>query len=321
MRRNRIVAPAGVALGIVLLLPGIVIARDQSEPGRQPNDITRTPQGRALAEDAAGRWAKQGAPSLARDAVVLQDDKGWVVAPKGVKTTADATGVVQLDVVPDDAASQSDRSAVTHHGQLRATSARPALYAPLRADAAGPASMADLTPQVDWELIRYGCASRYTAASGWGWIDVCWRIWQMRPDNESTRDHYLLEYWGTVEGRTGFGVEEAFIRAADMAGDATTYHWVDAAPRSSSSGGCRIIPLGVGGSYAGVGASISSSFQSCEQLDVTKGYPAVTMTVSWDYCQMWCMSGMRGSRELRLQEWVWVDQGKRYGWAFWLYVE
>jgi hypothetical protein len=300
VKPQRLFGPVAIALSLALLAPGTATAQDPPKGHGPRTEITRTPQGQVLAKEAVGRWARHGAARPLDDVTVMQDADGWVIAPKELTVSVDGSGAAGIQAGPTDpATASSDSSALLAIANTRVTDVPPTRVQP-----------GYVTPQVDWELKGYGCFSRLTASSTYGWLDACYRMWQLLPDNDYTRDHWLIEMWATAEGRSGSGLEWATIYAADYTGDSTYMNWVAAAPGASSSGGCRVIPLGVGASYASVGASISSSFQSCEQVDVTKSNPKVEMWETWDYCQSWCYTGMIGARELRLEKWVWVAQGK-----------
>ncbi len=276
---------------VLAIAPGQAQARDHISP----HDITSTTNGRAIAHDTAARWAAKGINVRDADLQVTQDDLGYVVAPKGLNVSLTPDGQMTWE-----AFGQGDGAA-----KLAFTGSRadiPTLGA------------FDMTPQVDWELQQTGSASRIYASSGLGYFDVAWRIWMLRPRPSGfNRDDFLVEYWGTATGNSGNGLEYANIRVKEAK---STAKWVDWAPGGSSSGGCRVIPLGVGGSYAAVGASISSNFQSCEELDMSKSNPAVDITESWDYCQSWCLTGMRGSRALKVQAWDYVPVNAGFHYYF-----
>lgn len=297
--RIQIIAIAGVVL--TLLLPGATSGASPT-PGHHRTDVTTTVAGQKMAREAASRYGSLGVAARTDGLAVIEDDKGWVIAPKGLEPEIDdASGQVTSKATA--------RPANTGYAQEMRPVVRLQALLP-RADTASVAPLAD--PQPYWQLTNSACWSRLYANSGLGYMDTCFKSWKMQQEYNLGRDDFLIETFATVTGYQGSGLEWAWIDTSQYG--SVAQYWVDWAPAGSTSGGCRTIPLGLGASYAGVGASISSAFTACEQLDITKGNPAVWIHENWDYCQTLCFQGMRGSRGLKTQEWIYVGQGK---WPIW----
>jgi hypothetical protein len=294
---------APIVAALLLIMPGASSAG--SPTGRHIHrNVTATADGQRMIREAAGRYGGYGVAGRAENLQVIQDDFGWVIGPAGVDPKIDeTTGAVGFLA----SAKGQNASAVIPVGRRSMP-----LFAPR--PAGSKAEMGDLAtnPQPYWQFTNSGCWSRSYAGSNWGYIDTCFKTWKMAQETNPSRDDFVIETYATARGTSGSGLEWAWIDTQPYG--SVGQNWVDWAPDTSSSGGCRTVPLGVGASYAGVGASISSAFTWCEQMDVSKGNPYVQIHENWDYCQVLCFQGMLGSRSLRTQEWVWVGQGK---WPVW----
>lgn len=275
----------GIALalaGLALVVPGSISAASPTGVHHR-KDVTTTTEGKKMAREAAGRYGSLGIAARPDDLAVIEDDKGWVIGPKGTEPQIDdATGKVQIvaDARPANTASVPETRRVAP------------LAAPRRGADTGTQLPQATTPQAYWQLTNSHCWSRIYASSGWGYMDTCYKIWKMMQETNGSRDDFLIESYATMTGNSGSGLEWAWIQTTKYG--SVAQYWVDWAPDASTSGGCRTVPLGVGMSYAGVGGSISSAFTACEQLDVSKGNPTVTIYEDWDYCQTLCFQGMRG---------------------------
>jgi hypothetical protein len=108
-----------------------------------------------------------------------------------------------------------------------------------------------------------------------------------------------LDHWASFWG-TGNGLEEAYLSTQATGSGAAWMAW---SPPKGGSGNCRQATLGINGmlkagDYGSVGGSISFPVEFCEMIDITKSNPAVYFKIHWDYCQMFCIVGMRDSRDL-----------------------
>ncbi len=295
MKSKHIWQGVALAFALTILPTASAAAATPTVLAHSRVDITGTAQGQKLRNEAVGQYSALGFDTKS-DALVAIEQGDMVVV--GSKTTPftidDVTGVVSATAAADNFATGFSPNSVSRQAQTAAMS-------PDGSAAQGQPLIT--SPSGTWQFLTSSCFSTMYASSGWGSMDTCYKIWKMVVS--SSRVDWLVETYGNVRGNTlGSGLEDASLQT--QATRSPAQHFVDAAPDTSTSGGCRTIPLGLGistGGSGGPGASISTSFQACEQLDVEIVPSTVNIYESWDYCQILCSQGMNGTRGLREQLW------------------
>ena len=230
------------AMALAMQEAGQAWPGDRSERARtNALDVSHTALGRQHASDAAARFRARGVESSAHDLKVLSlKDGGILVLPRhiepvtivGDSNTMGGSFVVspRLDTGPPKQVSGSPYSLL----------------------------------QPYWQLNNAHCFSRISA--GWGgWMDTCWKIFQLANDGSSSWNYWTFEVKATAKSED-YVLDYAWI-TTDESRNGGRQYWVDWDPGSDSSGNCSAsytvsVSIGV--------ATVSDSYLRCETWDITK---------------------------------------------------
>ncbi len=273
-----------VAAVLAASAPGAV-ARD---PG-QPEDVTGTSRGRALAREAALRHAHLGVPTPAGSLRVWRVADGGYVVGRTLPDAFDSTTTEQQD----GSVRLELRYDVGRKATGQATSERAAV-----AGAAIPT----------WAWREQGCFSRMGNAAGW--LDSCYAIHKLV--NETTSyDYYKLEQWGTLSARSLGKIYNGWLAASKGPGS-SAMTWQDWSPRGSVEGACVNLTLQV----QVLGASFSSPALFCEHNIPHKSQTAGSFRMEWSCGCIWPFGQpYPNSREIDYLQVVRVPNGGAARWT------
>jgi hypothetical protein len=309
MRRARIQT---ISISVICAMAAGVLFVPASVAASGSLDITNTPVGQSLIQAASLRFSAAGYAISDQQLAVIKDTRGYVVAPKFVAYSTQATtptggsqpaplGTDVLGFTTGTTEGQAS-SALTPAGQT--DRARRAGQFASKASGGVSPNISSPSPTYNW--INGWCLSR--SYYGHGYVDTCFDEYKMANDPTSV-NHWVLDYYGTLNG-SGSGILAGQIYAvANSAGSAQS--WTGYAPTGDSSGGCRSIPVSV----SAAGASFGTSFDSCENISIWRASPQVVMGETWQWCTgIFCWGSMTGNRGLEVLIGVSV---RRNGWPIW----
>lgn len=254
------------------------------EPSGSPGvaDITATARGRALAQQAAGRYGDLAASIGASGLVVLLDSTGITIGPRtatyATVTTRGRNGASQVEAVPQTVGRPASLASLT------------SLTVSAAATAAAPF----------WSFVANACFTRIS--DGFSWIDHCYAMYRLANDGDAGRDWFALNHFATMRANPPWVMYAALIGSAPIGGPQA---WADWAPRSDMSGNCSPIIVAITTPAGG----IPDATTQCEVWTLAKSATAGQFSVKWD------SRGQRAARELSMEISVSMPQG---GWAQWL---
>ena len=262
----------GIALSLGMLLSiALPTATVAAEPAASPDpdDITSTRRGRALAAETAARFTSAyGVPTNASDLTVLEfPDGSFIIAPELL-----AGG---LDALSTDGVS----SATVEVGATLASETAPktAPMASTRQEEATAGIQA--AAAATWSLKEQACLTSLYVDSAR--LDSCYYIYQLINDGSTTKNFWALRQKGTAF-EYGSGLHSAWV-SGERTQSTTSQTWVDWGPEQGHDGSCSSVNVGV--SYV---ASLSYTVTGCEKwiIDKTCNSCSPWMKATWD-CNCW----------------------------------
>ena len=256
---------------IAVIAGGVPVSTQAEAPVR--SDISRTPNGRAIAADAKARFREyrpDGADEALR--VVRLEDGSVMVVPASY-----GTGDIQL----------GRDGSVRLTTQAVSTSSDPA--APLAVTAA---SWSQQGPT--------HCFSRTTIktpnGNNGGYMDTCYRLHKLTGETSSW-DYWNITAFATFDATRANTIGDYAWIHVDRDGGGTWY-WEDWDPRSDRTANCADSNLGV--TVLGVGLGFNNTL--CETWILTKYAAAGTLKVQWN-------GDSTGTRDVALMAAIHVANG------------
>lgn len=111
-----------------------------------------------------------------------------------------------------------------------------------------------------WNQTSSACQSR--EQNNTGWIDGCYRIYQLSNDGDSTRRYFAWEQHSTFKSKSAWWMLRAWGSSSKSSNNTSgAWSWVDWSPRSDKSvGNCTATTIGI--SYV---ANLTRTYEQCDK--------------------------------------------------------
>jgi hypothetical protein len=279
---------AAALVMVPLLLTGPVAP--VAAAGGEPQDVSLTSTGKALAAKAAQRFTLMGFATSTEKLRVWSLEPGeYLIAGR---MPANFTSSVTLG--PDGRVEMS--ASYTTPTVLDAVATSGMQVAPEAVESA---------PY--WGTVNWDCFAR--DSNTWGWFDTCYKTSKLYGETDS-RDYWTLEQYGTA-GASIFGKIYSASLSASRNGSGSTMSWLDWKPRSTVTGSC----VWKGLTVSALGVSLDSGGILCEKWVPTKYADAGHFANKWDCGCIWPFGQpYPNEREVDLMQTQAIPQG---GWPVW----